>query len=98
MTNRILYEADGELVDEIVVDGVDLHIEVMSDECIWLSITRGKQQLSVNLGKRTRCGAVVYDVEDVGDEPWRWESEERHPTVDEPPKLIDVSVGKEASP
>jgi hypothetical protein len=88
-SDRILYESDGDLVDEIVCSGVDIHVEVMSDDSIWMGVYRDGKRLSVNFHKTSKRGPIAYFVEEDG-EPWEWKTEERHPREDEPPHYINV--------
>lgn len=88
--DRILYESGRDTVDEIVCRGVDIHVEVMSDNNIWMSVTRGDQRLMVNFGKRTRCAPLTYFVEEDSDTPWTWEREQEHPGPDDPPVIKDI--------
>lgn len=78
--DRILYEHGGEFVDEIVCHNVTIHMEVMSDDCVWMGVDGGNgRRLMVNIFRDGKRGPVVYRVEDDGDVTWGWDREDEHP-------------------
>lgn len=74
--DRILWEHGRDSVDEIVCHNVDIHMEVMGDDHIWMGVSRDGRYLMVNIYRKGKT--ILYNVEADGPE-WPWHRDEEHP-------------------
>lgn len=78
MADRILWEAGREVIDEIVLNGVDIHIERMSHGSYWIGIRRGTEDIfSGDIGTRGR-GVVRFTV---SEDDVKWTRDDEHEGV-----------------
>ena len=76
MADRILWNRRDDDIDEIVLSGVDVHVEQMSDRCWWIGIYRGKETYWMgNFVADSRGRMRFVEQENAGIE---WDRNEAH--------------------
>lgn len=80
MTDRILWneratEAWGGDIDELVLAGVDVHIEQMGDRCWWIGLRRGEHYWHGNFVADSRGRMRFSQQENAGIE---WQHDATH--------------------
>lgn len=56
------HPGEGELFDELVARNVSIHMETMSDDCVWLCVRGGDREVTINV--TTRDDVLHYTVEE----------------------------------
>lgn len=60
-----LQDAPSDAIDEIVLSGVNFHLEQMGEDCYWIGLTRGRDMLHIDFSINS-SGRLWLTVRDEG--------------------------------